>query len=38
MDLFLLERQLIYAKANKEHLECLLLFIKIKRLKRKEKI
>lgn len=32
-----LEREYILSKANKEHIKCFLLWIKIKRLKRKER-
>lgn len=33
-----LERELAYAKANREHLKCFFIWFKLKRLKRKEKI
>lgn len=33
-----LERELVYAKTNKEYLRCFFLWLKIKRLKRKEDI
>lgn len=42
MDLYVkiyeLERELAYAKANKEHFKCFFIWFKLKRLKRKEKI
>lgn len=35
--LYDLERQFIFAKANREHLRCFFIWLKIRKLKRKER-